>query len=357
MALQPVQATKLGKLYVGKSEKLLTGRLGRELQGQVQLIFTSPPFPLNQKKKYGNRQGEDYIMWFAAFAPLFAHLLTPTGSIVIELGNAWEPGRPVQSLLPLQSLLSFVQHEDANLRLCQEFICHNPTRLPSPAQWVTIERIRVTDSYTHLWWMAQTDRPRADNRNILRPYSNSTKRMHQRGSFNAGERPSGHVISKDGFLRDNGGSIMQNVVEMDPIEPQKEVRLPTNAFSIAHTNSNDYYLRKCKEFDIEPHPARMPLQLIDFFVQFLTVPGDLIFDPFAGSNATGYCAEQAGRRWISIEAESVYAAHSEVRFSQNAVTVDVDGELPRAVAGEEDHDQQMKAQRQGKEKIDAASTC
>jgi len=278
--------------------------------------FTSPPFPLNQKKRYGNYQGEEYVNWFAAFAPIFANLLTPTGSIVIELGNAWEPGKPIQSLLHLQSLLSFVQHKDANLKLCQEFVCHNPTRLPSPAQWVTIERIRVTDSYTHLWWMSQTDRPKADNRNVLRPYSNATKRMHQRGTFNAGERPSGHVISKDGFLRNNGGSIMQNVIEVDAIDTDKDVRLPTNAFSIAHTNSNDRYLRTCKELNIIPHPARMPLQLIDFFIQFLTEPGDLILDPFAGSNATGFCAQIANRKWVSIEAKQEYAQHSEVRFSQ-----------------------------------------
>jgi hypothetical protein len=97
MTLEPLQRTETGKLYIGKSEELLTGPMGAELYGKVQLIFTSPPFPLNEKKRYGNRQGEDYIKWFSAFAPLFANLLTPTGSIVIELGNAWEPGRPVQS--------------------------------------------------------------------------------------------------------------------------------------------------------------------------------------------------------------------------------------------------------------------
>jgi hypothetical protein len=317
MTLEPLQRTETGKLYIGKSEELLTGPMGAELYGKVQLIFTSPPFPLNEKKRYGNRQGEDYIKWFSAFAPLFANLLTPTGSIVIELGNAWEPGRPVQSLLPLQSLLSFVQHNEANLRLCQEFICHNPTRLPSPAPWVTVERIRVTDSYTHLWWMARTDRPKADNRKVLRPYSTATKRMHQRGTFNAGARPSGHVLSKNAFLRHNGGSIMQNAIETESIDPKKEVRFPTNAFSIAHTNSNDYYLRKCKEYGIKPHPARMPLDLIVFFLQFLTEPDDLVLDPFAGSNTTGFCAQFAGRRWVSIEANREYAQHSEIRFSQN----------------------------------------
>lgn len=316
MTLKPNFATDLGKLYIGKSEELLSGELGAELRGRVQLIFTSPPFPLNQKKRYGNLQGKAYVDWFAAFAPIFADMLTPRGSIVIELGNAWEPGRPIQSLLPLQSLLNFVQHEEAHLSLCQEFICHNPTRLPSPAQWVTIERIRVIDSYTHVWWMARTDRPKANNRNVLRPYSESTKRMQERGSFNSGERPSGHVVSKDSFLKDNGGSIMPNIIEVEPIDLQKDVRLPTNTFSIAHTNSNDYYLRKCKDNGISPHPARMPLQLIDFFLQFLTEPGDLVLDPFAGSNATGFCAQISNRKWISIEANEEYAEHSSIRLSQ-----------------------------------------
>src|SRR6266849_408780 len=348
MTLQPVQTTKLGKLYIGKSEELLAGTLGTELQGKVQLIFTSPPFPLNEKKKYGNYKGLDYINWFTAFAPVFSSLLTPTGSIVIELGNAWEPGRPIQSLLPLQSRLSFVQHKEAHLELCQEFICHHPARLPSPAQWVTIERIRVTDGYTHLWWMARTDRPKADNRNVLRPYSKSTQRMHQRGSFNTGERPSGHVISKDAFLKDNGGSIMQNVLELEPIEPQKEARLPTNAFSIAHTNSNDHYLRKCKEVDIDPHPARMPLQLVDFFIQFLTDPDDLVFDPFAGSNTTGYCAQQASRKWVSIEAEKDYTIHSQIRFSQ----YEEEFSTSNTHLAEEDRMDQVLRQEQRERKVD-----
>jgi len=140
--------------------------------------------------------------------------------------------------------------------------------------------------------------------------------MQRRGKFNAGPRPSGHVISEQAFLKDNGGSIMPNVIEIEPIDPNKNARLPINAFTIAHTNSNDYYLRECKKRDVEPHPARMPLQLIDFFIQFLTDPGDLVFDPFAGSNATGFCAERTGRKWISIEANPDYVIHSDIRFSQ-----------------------------------------
>lgn len=314
--IKPIQETHQGKLFIGASEKILKSTVGKKLQGKVQLIFTSPPFPLNLKKRYGNKQGTEYIEWLSTFAPLLANLLTPNGSIVIELGNAWEPQKPIQSLLPLQSLLSFVQHPQANLVLCQEFICYNPARLPSPAPWVTIERCRVTDSYTHLWWMAKTDKPKADNRKILRPYSKSAKKLHERGSYNHGPRPSGHVLSEKSFLKQHEGSIIPNVIEMEAINEDNPPRLPTNAFNISHTTSNDYYSRQCKERNIEPHPARMPLQLVDLFIQFLTDKNDIVLDPFAGSNATGFCAARSGRRWVSIEANEEYAVHSTIRFSE-----------------------------------------
>src|SRR5207245_290909 len=115
-------STARGRYWVGDSVTALQGRLGRGLREKVQLILTSPPFPLNQKKRYGNKLGNDYRKWFTALAKPLTELLTPDGSIVIEMGNAWEPGRPVQSLLHLEALLGFVSHPDAGLRLCQQFI-------------------------------------------------------------------------------------------------------------------------------------------------------------------------------------------------------------------------------------------
>jgi site-specific DNA-methyltransferase (cytosine-N4-specific) len=309
-------STDKGQCYHGIAEVMLKSCLGEQLMGKVQLLLTSPPFPLNHKKQYGNYQGAQYIEWLNEFAPLFSHLLTPDGSIVMEIGNAWEPRRPVQSLLSLKALLSFVEHPDAGLRLCQEFICHNPARLPSPAQWVTIKRCRVTDSYTHIWWMSSSDFPKANNRKILRPYSKSMKNLQSKGSYNPGKRPSGHSISDNSFFIDNGGSIMPNVIESEPIDSTKTPRLPYNAFNIANTNSNDYYHRICREMNIKPHPARMPLELADFFIQFLTDPGDLVLDPFAGSNTTGFCAEKSGRRWVGIEAREDYIRQSALRFGE-----------------------------------------
>lgn len=308
-----VHRTELGNYLTGDADILLASDIGADLRGCVQLILTSPPFPLNNKKSYGNLTGGNYQAWFANLAPIFAELLTNDGSIVIELGNAWESGRPIQSLLPLRSLMDFVEHPDADLRLCQEFVSYNPARLPSPAQWVTVERVRVTDSYTRIWWMAKTDFPKADNRKVLRPYSDSMKRLLKRQSYNEGLRPSEYNISEEGFLKDHGGSIAHNLLEVEPMDTKRKVRLP-NAFSISNTNSNDHFMRTCRERGILPHPARMPIGLAAFFISFLTDPGDLVLDPFAGSNTTGFVAEILGRRWEAIEIKPEYGEQSRIRF-------------------------------------------
>ena len=287
-------STPKGRFYLGVSEEALSSRVLRNMKGKVQLIFTSPPFPLNRKKKYGNLQGDKYTSWLSKFAPLFSEFLSPDGSIVLELGNAWNKGNPTNSTLPIEALLEF--KKTGNFHLCQEFVCFNPARLPSPAQWVTIERIRVKDAFTRLWWLSLTPRPKADNRRILVEYSNDMKKLLKCKKYNSGHRPSEHVIGKKSFLRNNGGAIPPNVL------------ISTN------TTPDDSYLSYCKNHGIEQHPARMPVDVASFFIRFLTDSNDWVMDPFAGSNITGAIAEQLGRRWISIEPNRVYADGSIGRF-------------------------------------------
>lgn len=312
--------TDLGRFYVGKCERIIHEL---DIKQKVQLILTSPPFPLNKKKKYGNLNGDEYLTWFTDLAELFSTVLTPDGSIVIELGNSWEQGRPVQSLLHLNSLMSFVNNPKADFRLCQEFVCYNPSRLPSPAEWVTVQRIRVIDSFTHVWWMSKSDYPKADNRKVLRPYSKSMKELLKSKQFNSGKRPSQHVISERGFLKDNQGSISHNMLELEQMDEARETRLPYSMFSISNTKSNDYFTRTCKERGITPHPARMPLELASFFIEFLTDEDDLVLDPFAGSNTTGFCAEQRRRRWISIEVSEDYGRQSIIRFEDPSLNANI----------------------------------
>ncbi len=303
-----------GRLIVGDSVQLLGNDLRDELRGSVNLIITSPPFPLNNKKKYGNEKGEEYLKWFNDLAPIFSDLLTNDGSLVIEIGNSWEPERPVQSLLHLECLFGLVKHPKANLRLIQEFICYNPSKLPSPAQWVTVNRLRTVDSYTHVWWLAKNDFPKADNSRVLRPYSKSMEQLLKKQNYNSGKRPSEHNISEKGFLKDNGGSIAHNFFELEQIDSERDVRLPHSVLSFSNTISNDFFLTKCREKKIAPHPARMSGGLVNFFIQFLTDTNDVVLDPFSGSNTTGFCAEKLKRKWLSFEIKPEYVKQAVIRF-------------------------------------------
>ena len=296
--------TRYGRAWNATVEQVLEHPTTQRLQGTLNLVLTSPPFPLRTKKKYGNLGGSEYVKWLEALAPKLGNLLAPDGSIVLEIGNCWEKGRPIMSTLPLEALLAFRVAGD--FHLCQSFICHNTARLPGPAQWVNVERIRVKDSYTHVWWMSRTERPKADNREVLVEYSDDMRRLLEKKSYNSGRRPSGHVLREGTFLKDNGGAI------------------PANVLNIANTGNygtlDKKYLQQCKTSGLKPHPARMQPGLAEFFIKFLTTEGDLVFDPFGGSNTTGAVAEQYRRKWIVAEPIIDYLRTSTFRFNHVRTT-------------------------------------
>lgn len=297
--IQPTQKwrhynTPYGICINEKCEVVIEKYLTKNYAGRVQLIFTSPPFPLNRAKKYGNLTGDEYKEWLCSVGQTLIPLLTDNGSIVIEIGNAWNPGEPTFSTLPIETLLEF--KNKCNLHLCQEFIYYNPARLPSPIEWVNKKRIRVKDSFSRLWWMSKTTNPYACNNNVLEQYSKQMKKLLENGKYNSGKRPSEHNISNTAFLNDNGGSI------------------PSNVIIAANTDSNNTYLKKCKENNIPIHPARMPSAIPEFFIKMLSQEDDIILDCFAGSNTTGACAESLNRHWISIEANRDFYDGSKYRF-------------------------------------------
>lgn len=308
-SLTPVYETDFGKAFEGKAEDVLRSPALAKYKGEVQLIFTSPPFALTRPKKYGNESPQNYVKWLASYGPLFRDYLTRDGSIVIELGNAWVQGKPTMSTLPIKALLAF--QERAKLHLCQEFICYNPARLPTPVEWVARRRIRVKDAFTRLWWMSPTPNPKADNTRVLTKYSASMEKLLKKGTYNPGLRPSEHLIGPTSFLANHGGAIPPNVLIPTPEPSQREL---FEVLSIANTGATDPYQRFTRNNRLERHPATMPSKLVEFFLEFLTSPGDLVLDPFAGSNTTGAVAEAFKRNWIAIEPNRSYIDGSRARF-------------------------------------------
>lgn len=282
----PEYVTSLGQAFQGDARDFLPSLPA----SSVSLVFTSPPFALRRQKAYGNVPAAEYIDWFLPIATAVHRILRDDGSFVMELGGAWNPGSGTRSLMTYELLLKLGKL----FHLAQDFYWYNPSRLPSPAQWVTIRRTRVKEAVTTLWWLSKTTEPQADNRQVLKPYSKSMKRLLRDG-YQPALRPSQHEIGPH-FQKDNGGAI------------------PPNILTIPNTRSYDEYIFRCREAGLVVHPARFPPELPDFFIRFLTKPGQLVLDPFAGSNTTGQVAEGLGRRWMSVEINPDYVAGSRLRF-------------------------------------------
>jgi len=289
-----VYETNLGATVHGDAKELLA-----ELKdNSVDLVITSPPFALQRKKEYGNEDQSEYVDWLLSFGVEIHRVLKESGSFVLDLGGAYQKGKPVRSLYNFEVLLRFCKELD--FRLAEEFFWHNPAKLPSPIEWVNKRKIRAKDSVNTVWWFSKSDFPKADVNKVKVPYSDRMKKLlqDQKKYYKPKARPSGHDISS-GFGANNGGAI------------------PSNLLQIPNTESNSLYLRQCKLVGVKAHPARFPEKLPTFFIKMLTEPGDLVVDIFAGSNTTGSACEKLKRKWLSFDLDRSYLAASVFRFLSN----------------------------------------
>src|SRR5262249_19005335 len=152
LAGSPVYGTRLGAAYCGDAKKLIKLLPSRS----VDAIVTSPPYALHFKKAYGNPSQDSYVDWFLGFAPEFRRVLKPRGSLVIEIGGAWNRGHPTRSVYHFELLVRLVK--EARFHLAEEFFWFNRARMPSPAEWVNVQRIRVKDAVTPIWWLSPSRR-------------------------------------------------------------------------------------------------------------------------------------------------------------------------------------------------------
>lgn len=287
----PAYTTANGAAYTGDSRELLKHLPDESLD----LVITSPPFALQRQKAYGNKDQAEYLDWLMDFARLVYAKLKPTGSFVMDVGGAYQKGVPARSLYHLRLPIRFC--DEIGFFLAEDFYWFNPSKLPSPIEWVNKRKLRAKDSVNNLWWFSKTEWPKADVSKVLVPYSGRMLKLMEDPDkfYKPAVRPSGHDIGK-GFAKDNGGAI------------------PSNLLQIPNTESNGAYVAGCKLVGADRHPARFPTKLPEFFIRFLTDPGDTVLDIFAGSNTAGQVAEAEGRQWLAFEERLDYLAASAFRF-------------------------------------------
>ncbi|MGH9600710.1 MAG: DNA-methyltransferase [Terracidiphilus sp.] len=299
----PYFATRLGAAYCGDSLEML-----QALQSaSVNLVVTSPPYALHFKKAYGNEHKDRYVEWFLPFAKEILRVLTDDGSFVLNIGGSYNKGTPTRSIYHFKLLIALV--EEIGFHLAQECFWYNPAKMPAPAEWVTVRRVRVRDSVEYVWWLSKTPYPKASNLNVLKEYSEDMIRLNRNG-VRGTVRPSGHVIRESFGKIHAGGAIPPNVTEADLEVPESMMKMGNNA-------ANDLYTKRCKEEGIKIHPARFPALLPKFFIKLLTDPNDLVLDPFAGSLTAGAVAEGLDRRWMAGEAVEEYLKAGTFRFQKS----------------------------------------
>jgi len=263
----------------------------------VQAIISSPPYPLLRQKSYGNLAEEQHVEWLTNLADGWRRVLKQDGSLFLNLGDCWQRGAPTQSLYVERLLLRLC--DNLGYKLAQRLEWYNPAKLPAPAEWCTVRRVRVKSGLERVLWLSKSDHPYADNRNVLVPYSEKMNKLIRAGGEVGANRPSGHVLRAQAFREDNGGSI------------------PSNLIVASNTASNCDYQAACRAVDLPIHPARFPEALPEFAIKLATRPGDLVADPFGGSFMTAAVAKRLGRRFFTSEKALEFALGGVLRLGGN----------------------------------------
>ena len=137
-----------------------------------------------------------------------AGFLTPSGSLVIDIGGAWtfQGNRRRRPTTHYELLIMLCK--EVGFHLAQDFFWWNPAKLPSPAEWVTVRRVRVKDSINCVWWLSPTPWPKASNKRVPVPYSEAMKGLLKNGYQANVVRPTG-MTSARSFARPRRGDSVE----------------------------------------------------------------------------------------------------------------------------------------------------
>lgn len=264
------------------------------------LALSSPPFPLQTPRAYGNPPIEEYIDFICRIVEPVVRNLVPGGNVALSLSQDI-----FESKLPSRSLylekLTIALSERLGLHLMDRLIWES-NKPPGPLQWASKERKQLSATYeVVLWFCNDPARCIADNRRVLEPHTEAHKKL----IANGGERRT--AVYGDGAYRIRPGSYGNKT----------EGRIPRNVLHISNTcASQRAYKRRAKELGLQPHGATMPLELARKLVKFLTDVGQLVVDFCAGSMTTPLACELENRPWCATDNVFDYVRGGAERFTQ-----------------------------------------
>ncbi len=92
-----------------------------------------------------------------------------------------------------------------------------------------------------------------------------------------------------------------------------------------HTN----YIHSAVHYNDETtgHPNQKPERTVDWIIEYLSNPDNIILDPFCGSGTIPYIAKKLGRNFIAIDSSPEYCKIATNRIQPNIISIKVDYDM------------------------------
>lgn len=227
------------------------------------LTVTSPPYDIG--KTYEQRVPlKDYFAWQKSIIKEICKRTKPTGSICWQVGNWVDKGE----IWPLDILLAPIFRR-YRLKLRNRIIWHFGHG--------THAKTRFSGRYETILWFTKSDEYTI-NLDAVRIPSKYPGKRHFKGEHK-GEL-SGNPLGKN----------------------------PEDVWDIPNVVGN--------HVEKTAHPCQFPVGLVSRLVRALTNPGDLVFDPFAGSGTSAVAALSEGRRFVGTEIAPEYVEIASARIAR-----------------------------------------
>lgn len=291
-------STDLGVAILGSCDSVFS-----RIDAPIVLALTSSPFPLRKPRAYGNVDESVFVDWLIKHLEPVVRNLVPGGSLVLNLSNdVFLAGMPARSMYTERLLLAL--HDRLGLYKVDTLPWVNKSKPPGPVRWASMDRVLLNTTWEPCFWLTNDPtRLRSDNRRVLLAHTEKHLALIQRG----GEQR--EAIYSDGAYRIHQGSYGNPTAG----------KIPRNLLEFGHACADQRaYKKAARAHGLPVHGAPMPLALVKFLIEYMSEPGDLIVDMFAGSFTTPKAAELLGRRWLATEIMLQYVLGGSLRFENCA---------------------------------------
>lgn len=266
------------ELHLGDCLEIMPGIA----DSSIDFIFTDPPYPYI-KREYGYWTEETWIPMMQEVVRQGRRILKPRGSMVMVL----QPNSEKVGKMRLW-LWRFMLWCGEYWNIVQDAYWWNYATLPTGV-CNPRERGLLKASIKPCLWVGESNCYRNQD-NVLNELS---ERTIEKITYNSNRvtLPSGQGVDYKKLAQTSisrGGSI------------------PCNLLPISNNGNGD----------ANGHGAGTPLKLTDWWLRYLTKPGDTVLDPFNGSGTTGVAALNLGRKYVGVEKYPKYFEITKARLAE-----------------------------------------